>query len=366
MKKAENLNLFFQNEITENGPITFGSFMSHALCHPDFGYYATRDPFGVKGDFTTAPEISQMFGEMIGAWVVDMWVQMGRPDRFNLIECGAGRGTLMADILRVAKSVDGFSSTVQVSIIETSDILKTIQKETLQNIEVKWFGDVTQCPVDEPCIILGNEFLDALPVEQVRFINGTWDQCCVEYNNGEFAQKWLKPQIEIESFLPQIKTHAATYEIAPERINFIEQCAGILKANGGAVLFIDYGYTKTKHGDTVQAVKNHEYVPVLSDVGECDITAHVDFETLLNTADNVGAQIQQLVTQKDFLRSLGIEHRANALKNAALKQTGVMQGKLMAQNIQADLDRLIDEKQMGDLFKVMCFHDGFNLKPAGF
>lgn len=366
MKKTHNLNEFLKQEISDNGPMPFGAFMAHALCHHEYGYYMTRDPFGVKGDFTTAPEISQMFGEMIGAWVVDIWVQMGRPYKFNLIECGAGRGTLMADILRVSRAVDNFLHAVQITIIETSDLLKEKQRETLGNITVQWHSELSQCAVDEPCIILGNEFLDALPVEQCRFMNGQWQQCHISVENGQFVQTWISPQSDIVAYLPEVKTHAAIYEIAPERINFIEQCTKMIKENGGASLFIDYGYAKLSHGETVQAVKNHEYVPALSDIGECDITAHVDFQTLQESALQGGVLSSPIVTQKDFLKSLGIEHRANALKNTVLKQDGHTQGALKAQGIQNDLDRLIGEKQMGDLFKVMCIYSDDNLKPAGF
>ena len=366
MKKADNLNDFLIHDIKDNGPMAFGAFMAHALCHPEYGYYVTRDPFGVNGDFTTAPEISQMFGEMVGAWVVDIWMQMGQPKRFNLIECGAGRGTLMADILRVSAQVGGFLPAVQIKIIEASQTMQDIQAKALEGAPVKWATGIDACAVDEPCIILGNEFLDALPLEQVRFINGAWTQCYVDHDGDDFVQKWSDIQPNIETYLPKVKTHAAIYEIAPSRSEFIKQCSLLIQKAGGAGLFIDYGYAKTMHGDTVQAVKKHEYVPVLETPGESDITAHVDFETLIDIANENGMETAKLVTQGDFLRSLGIEHRANALINTILKHGGAPQMKLGAQNIQNDLNRLIDDKQMGQLFKVMCFYNGYPLKPAGF
>lgn len=366
MKKAKTLSEFLIQTIKDNEPITLGAFMSHALCHPDYGYYMTRDPFGVRGDFTTAPEISQMFGEMIGAWVIDIWTKMGQPKRFNLIECGAGRGTLMADIMRVAQKVKGFDEVVQIKIIESSPILKKIQKETIKTPSVEWIDNVKTCSVDEPCIILGNEFLDALPVEHFRFMKRMWKQCYIDISGDEFTKKWGKLQTDIETLLPQIRVHGAIYEIAPARIEFIKECAAHLEKSGGAALFVDYGYARSKSGETIQAVKNHEFVTVLTEIGECDITAHVDFESLLSVTGDHGMKNEPLVTQGDFLRSLGIEHRANALKNAALKQFGVAKGKEKAENIQNDLDRLIGQKQMGELFKVMCFHSGLNFTLAGF
>jgi NADH dehydrogenase [ubiquinone] 1 alpha subcomplex assembly factor 7 len=366
MKKFDNFNEFLIQDIKDNGPMAFGVFMAHALCHPKYGYYVTRDPFGVNGDFTTAPEISQMFGEMVGAWVVDIWIQMGQPKRLNLIECGAGRGTLMADILRVSTSVDGFLSAVQIKIIEASQTMRDIQAKALDGAPVEWVSGVEACTVDEPCVILGNEFLDALPVEQVRFMNGAWTQCYIDHDGDNFIQKWSDIQSNIETYLPKVKTHAAIYEIAPTRSEFIKECSHLIQRAGGSALFIDYGYAKSTHGDTVQAVKKHEYVPILDTPGDSDITAHVDFETLNSIAKENGMKTTELVTQGDFLRSLGIEHRANVLMNTILKHGGAVEMKLGAQNIQNDLNRLIDDNQMGQLFKVMCFYNGYPLNPAGF
>ncbi|MGH1455555.1 MAG: class I SAM-dependent methyltransferase [Alphaproteobacteria bacterium] len=363
-----NLTEFLHSEIKNNGAMPLGCFMSHALCHPDFGYYTTRDPFGTKGDFTTAPEISQMFGEMIGAWVADIWAQMGRPPELSLIECGAGRGTLMSDIMHATKAVDGFHDAVQMHIIETSCVLRGSQKAALIQYDPKWHDSLDIGFVDNPCIIIGNEFLDALPVEQIRFTNGAWQQCfiAVDENSSDFGFVWLPLQKEIADIAPEVKKTHAIYEIAPERLRFMTLCAKLLKKNGGGMLFLDYGHKKSSDGETLQAIKNHQYTPVLKDVGNCDITAHVDFDTLIETAHEGGLATPPIVTQHDFLMGLGISHRAKILQNTALKKYGFEKGQEVAQSIEKDLDRLTSQKEMGTLFKVMCAYHGYNLQPAGF
>ncbi len=327
-------------------PMGLGEFITHALTHPQHGYYINRDPLGAAGDFTTAPEISQMFGEIIGAWVIDIWVQMGKPSSFNLIEAGAGRGTLMADIMRISGVAHGFAEAVQIRLIEASPLLKAKQATALGGYEVSWYDAVSDIDVDKPCVILGNEFIDALPIEQLRRGADGWQKRVITVDDNSLAFGWVKAENELVKLLPQKTVSNEIYEVAPIRNDFINQCASLLKNNGGAALFIDYGYAKSHHGDTFQAVKNHSFTGVLEDVGSNDITAHVDFDALSRGLD---MNVSKIVTQASFLKSLGIEHRAAAIKAS-----------------DTDLQRLIGRSEMGDLFKVICFYHGDNLTPAGF
>ncbi len=327
-------------------PMSLGEFITHALIHPQYGYYMNRDPLGAKGDFITAPEVSQIFGEIIGAWIADIWIQMGSPKSFNLIEVGAGRGTMMADMLRVCRAVDGFLDAAQIRIIETSDVLQEKQRDALRGHAVTWHDNIEDMSVDKPCIILGNEFLDALPIEQLRRGSNGWEKRVVSVNdNGTLAFSWGSPENGLLDYLPPKTVSNEIYEVAPVRNDFIKACDYMVKANGGAALFIDYGYTKSHYGDTLQAVKNHSFVNVLGDVGNCDITSHIDFEALSSCCSSK----TKTTTQRNFLMSLGIEYRANAV-NAKSE----------------DLERLIGKDQMGDLFKVMCLYDHKHINPAGF
>lgn len=362
-----NLKKFLIKEINDKGPMTFGTFMSHALGHPQFGYYMTRDPFGTAGDFTTAPEISQMFGEMIGAWIIDIWAQMDAPKRINIIECGAGRGTLLADIIRIAQSVDKFHASVHLHIIETSCVLRKAQKQSLTGCDIQFHNSLDIGFADGPCIIVGNEFLDALPVEQIRFKNKKWEQLYLGCkSSSDFGFLWLEASENVKEIAPKTPLAGSIYEVSPERLEFMKQCITLLKKQSGALLFIDYGHVKSSHGETVQAIQNHQYVPVLHNIGNCDITAHVDFGILKNTLNQAGLYTPDIITQGGFLKNLGIEHRARALQNVAYQKNGHLKGQKQAQLIAKDLNRLVEKGQMGGLFKVMCALTDQNIKPAGF
>ena len=330
--------------------MTLGRFMEQALAHPEYGYYVTRDPLGRDGDFTTAPEISQVFGELIGAWAMDMWTQMGRPERFDLVECGPGRGTLMADMMRVGKLLPGFKEAARIYFIETSPVLREKQKAAMEGHEVRWCDDLRALGGDAPKIIIANEFLDALPVEQLKRGEDGWQQCYVACGPDGFAFEWGAPEEGITEYLPDKTESQQVYEVSPARLGFLGGCAQSL-VSGGAALFIDYGYTVSHHGDTVQAVRAHKFGDVLKQVGESDVTAHVDFAAL----EHEGLHKTPVVTQGTFLRNLGIEQRMTALKAAAPDST-----------IEDDVNRLIARDQMGELFKVVCFYKDEKLQPAGF
>jgi len=340
---------FIKKEIHHHGPMSVARFMELAVSH----YYANRNPFGAEGDFTTAPEISQMFGEMLMAWVTVYWHQMGSPAPFALVECGPGRGTLMADGLRVTAGVFGagnslqtpkpsFHKAMQIHLIETSKALRVKQQEALEGFEVQWHDSIDTLPDGMPIILLANEFLDALPVRQYQFSKGRWHERMIGLDDKGALQFGLGPPAAVA--LSGKEGDIA--EFSPARRQFVEKVCVRLREQGGIALFIDYGYEKG-HGDTLQAVKNHKYVGALEDVGEADLTAHVDFAAL---RDIPGVSIHGPVRQGEFLLMGGIANRADFLKKDATPQQAGM--------IDAALKRLTGPHEMGELFKVMAFSDG--------
>ncbi len=344
------LEYIILKKINDKGALTLGEFINLALCHEVYGYYSNSDPFGLQGDFITAPEISQMFGEVIGAWIADIWIKMGKPQIFNIVECGAGRGTLMADIMRSCKGVSGFGNAIQIHFIENSAVLRTQQKQAMKGYKPLWYNHISDVNLNDPCLILGNEFLDALPVEQLRFgKDGCWQQKKLNVKNGtnllEFT--WEDADKKLINLLPKKTQSEQIYEVSPARLNFISDCCDILKSLRGVALFIDYGHDKSHYGDTLQALKRHKFCDVLHDIGNCDITTHVDFDALSRQVMAQNLNIEPIITQGEFLKSLGIELRA-----AKLKKIGGSK-----QNIDNDLNRLTGREQMGELFKVMCFYN---------
>lgn len=329
------------NHIWERGPIGVDEFMALALGHPEHGYYMKKDPFGAAGDFTTAPEISQMFGEILGAWTADLWMRMGAPGKFTLLECGPGRGTLMADMLRAAAGVEGFHAAAEIHLLETSPVLREMQGKALAGRAV-WHETLEAVPHDKPVIVIANEFLDALPVRQFVREGGRWIERVVDYSGEGFE---FRGEGEIQ-------------ETSPARAAFISELCAIMKKAGGAALFIDYGHEKTAPGDTLQAVYKHKYVSPLEHIGDADLTAHVDFQALREAAENAGAAVSGLVGQGIFLKSLGIEARAAYLSARADEKGRV--------DIQSALKRLTDSDQMGSLFKVMGLRYGQGFDLAGF
>lgn len=343
---ANPLKQFLIQEIGHSGAMKLGTFMEQALSHREFGYYMTRDPFGEAGDFITAPEISQLFGEIIGAWVIDVWSQAGQAE-FDLIECGPGRGTLMADILRVGRKVPDFLDKVNIHLLECSPVLKDAQREMLQDFKVKWHNDLSTISGDRFCIILGNEFLDALPIEQFKRGSDGWQQRFIDVEHDTLSFAWGEADETLLEMLPTKTESGEVYEVSPARSGFVQDCMACVR-KGGAALFIDYGHTKSHYGDTLQALQKHEFVDVLETAGEADLTAHVDFEALLRGLDEVSAK--PVIPQGLFLQNLGIEHRLNALKS---------------EDLVSGYKRLVGADQMGDLFKVLCFYKG-DFVPAGF
>lgn len=342
--------------IIADGPMSVASYMRLCLAHPVHGYYATRDPFGRAGDFITAPETSQMFGELIGLWAATVWQLMGSPARVALVELGPGRGTLMADALRAARVVPAFVAAVEVHLVETSPALQRRQQEALSalNGPIAWHQDFAAVP-GGPLILIANEFFDALPVHQVVKTERGWHERLVGIGADGQLTFALHPD-PIPRFTPISPDVAASapvgavYEWGRPVLPIGEAASRIVK-EGGAALIVDYGHTESALGETLQAVARHGFVHPLTTPGEVDITAHVDFAALGRTATAAGTRVHGPISQGDFLRRLGIEARAAALRAKATAAQGA--------DIDAALARLTGSgrESMGALFKAMAFAD---------
>ena len=338
-----------KDRIRAEGPMDLAEYMGLCLGHPEYGYYMTRDPLGRAGDFITAPEVSQMFGEMIGLWLADCWMKFGRPDPFILLECGPGRGTLMADILRVTKSLDGFHIAMKLHLMEISPVLKTAQKTALAGFEPVWIEKLDELPCDIPLFCIGNEFLDALPVHQLVF-DGQWHENIVGFDHNDTLCLAKKPaELLLLKHLAGQFIHnpkAGIYEVSPVLNHFINQLTNILKKQDGIGLFIDYGHLKSGQGDTLQAIRQHQHVSIFDTPGLCDLTVHVDFERVGQLALMNELTVFGPVPQGRFLKNLGIQVRAGRLSDINPAQQD---------DIKSSLHRLIDQKQMGTLFKAIAF-----------
>src|SRR5271169_3749636 len=345
--------------IADRGPITVEQYMQLALTHPEFGYYMNRDPFGAAGDFTTAPEISQMFGELVGLWAAEVWSSMGSPRPVRLVELGPGRGTLMSDALRAARIVPAFRSALDVRLVETSPALAAMQHELLvdSGVAVSWAQTLREVP-DGPAIVIGNEFLDALPVRQFERVKGQWRERLVGVNGDGVLAFDVADRPE-----PYIRANAANGEILevnPSGHRLMFELGARLVKQGGAALLIDYGHAITGYGDTLQALRAHRYVDPLAAPGDCDLTAHVDFAAMARSASATGAAVYGPIDQGDFLRSIGIDLRTKALAERASPDR--------AEEFQRAHARLVGKNQgeMGALFKAMAIADRKLRAPPGF
>lgn len=344
-----------RRRITLEGPLTVADFMAEALGNPRHGYYMTRDPLGRAGDFTTAPEISQMFGEMIGLWLADCWTRLGLPEKVTLVECGPGRGTLMADLLRAARMAPGFVEALSVHLVETSPALRQVQEKTLAGYPVTWHDTFEEVPEEGVYFIVANEFFDALPVNQVQLIDQGWRERMVGLDaEGALSFGLATADTPLTGLLSEdVKAQAQPGDIAelcPIGLGIARSMGDRIRRHNGVGLFIDYGYGKSACGETLQAVRDHQYAPVLDAPGEADLTAHVDFEALARAFSEGGAAPQPLLTQKQFLEHLGINLRAEMLKKSARPD--------QAKAVDAALARLTGDDQMGELFKVLPVSGG--------
>ncbi|HEX8048559.1 class I SAM-dependent methyltransferase [Rhizobium sp.] len=338
--------------IRANGPVSITDYFSLCLADPQHGYYKTREPFGSVGDFVTAPEISQLFGEMIGIFMVHAWQRHDTPSDVRLVEIGPGRGTMMADMVRViSKLAPPLYDAMNVHLVETSDRLQEFQRQTLADHgdKVSWHSDFNDVTAGFT-LLAANELFDAIPIRQfVRTTNGFRERTVGLDANDELTfavgVAGLDPAFLPDGQLPPIGT---IFEIAPARQAVMTTICDRIATHGGTALAIDYGHMATGFGDTLQAVRMHEYDPPLEHPGEADLTSHVDFQHLAQTAAASGLQINGCCHQGDFLLGLGLLERAAALgrDRDAATQDG----------IRAAVERLAGagEGKMGELFKVLA------------
>jgi len=331
-------------EIAADGPISVGDYMSRCLHDPLDGYYATRPALGERGDFITAPLVSQMFGELIGLWLIEAWRGSGAPARVILAEAGPGDGTLMSDILRVARLAPAFLAAAELWLVETAQPLRVLQAERLTDAAPRWAAALAELPSDAPLLLVANELLDCLPARQFQRTASGWGERVVGLDeHGELAFG-LRPAPAMACEVPV----GGVVERSPAQEAFAQELAGRLVAQGGAALLIDYGRAAPGLGDTLQALAGHAKVDVLAAPGETDLTVHVDFPAVLAAAREAGAQAA-LLTQGELLHRLGIETRAAALARAAPDR---------APTIGHQYERLTSPDQMGELFKAVAIWTG--------
>ena len=341
--------------IKATGPITIAEYMAECLLHPKYGYYSTRDPFGRAGDFVTAPEVSQMFGELIGLCLAQVWLDQGRVVTFALAELGPGRGTLMADMLRATARVPGFLDAANVHLIEASPVLRARQREALADHQIIWLNGADELP-DAPLFLVANEFFDALPIRQfVRDAPG-WREHQVGVKDAALAFG-LSQATGVGALDHRLSdtNPGDIIEVCAPAAAIMQAISQRIASHGGVALVIDYGDWRSR-GDTLQALKDHAYDNVLAHPGEADLTAHVDFEALAKAANAVA--VTTMTPQGVLLNRLGIEARARALaKN--------LKGKALASHLAAH-HRLTDPGEMGTLFKSIALHPNGSALPPGF
>ena len=363
MEAQASLESEIRRLIAVVGPIPVAQYVALCLTHPAHGYYVTRDPLGAAGDFITAPEVSQMFGELIGLWSAAAWKAMGSPENVRLVELGPGRGTLLRDALRALQVTPAFRKALVVHLVEVSPALERVQRETLVNAGaiVQWHRDLSEVPAG-PVIIIANEFIDAIPVHQMVKQEDGWHERVVGVTAAGIYTFGVRPEPvpHFERVLPKSVREApagSIFEWRPDNLAFE---IGRRVRDKGVALMIDYGHTESEVGDTLQAVGQHAFADPLIAPGAVDITAHVDFQAFGAAAESMGAAIYGPIEQGDFLARLGIEARAQALKATALpaKKT----------EIEAAYARLTQRGRtgMGRLFKVMALADPAIGPPPAF
>ena len=330
--------------IASTGPIPVSTFMAEANAH----YYATRDPIGAAGDFTTAPEISQMFGELVGLWLAELWRRAGSPRDAVYVELGPGRGTLAADALRAMRAA-GLDP--QVHFVETSPALRAAQAERVP--QAVWHGDVVSLPTEPALLIVANEFFDALPVRQLIATKHGWHERLVAHTEAGFVPV---PGPLIPAPLAPAET-GTIVETSPAALGIGRALAQRLAAQSGAALIADYGPARSGSGETLQAVSGHAFADPWQEPGSRDLTAHVDFESLARAAAGEGVRVAGPCEQGDWLKAMGIDLRAAALTRSAPER---------AAEIEVARERLVAPEQMGALFKVLALVSPEWPEPAGF
>ena len=363
MAEYSPLQLEIKKLIKSSGPMPVWRYMQLCLTHPEHGYYVSRDPLGREGDFTTAPEVSQMFGELLGLWAASVWKAIGSPPVLRLVELGPGRGTMMADALRALRVLPPLYQSVSVHLVEINPVLRDKQEEMLFGVRnITWHDSIDEIP-EGPAIILANEYFDVLPIHQAVRRESGWHERVVELDD---AGKLIfgsapEPIPRFEVLLPPLVRAApvgAVFEWRPDLE--IMKLATRVRDQDGAALIIDYGHLRSDAGDTFQAVARHSFTDPLSAPGQADVTAHVDFQALARAAEDLGARVHGPVTQGEFLKRLGIETRAVTLMAKATHE--------VSEDISGALKRLTDSGRgsMGEMFKVLGVSEPQLTSLAGF
>ncbi|MEE8371516.1 MAG: SAM-dependent methyltransferase [Sphingomonadales bacterium] len=352
-----SLKEYLAQLITAEGPLPLDRYMEICLTDPEHGYYMTRDPFGRKGDFITAPEVSQMFGEIIAFWVIDCWHMMGAPQAFRLVELGPGRGSLMADVMRTLKIAPPVREAAGLHLVEASPALRKLQEEKLEG---QWHERLEDVP-EGPLIVIANEFFDALPVRQFQKTGSGWREVVVEAKKGVLFLGLAEPGEALERIGSELRATAEVGQIAeasPAALAVAQGLGERLARDGGGALLIDYGYGEDALGETLQAVKAHRFTGLLEEPGEADLTAHVNFAALARAFQEAGAKTSGPISQGDFLRRMGIELRAARLMAAAEPDQRA--------EISSALQRLISDQAMGAHFRVLAVTSEELGVPVGF
>jgi NADH dehydrogenase [ubiquinone] 1 alpha subcomplex assembly factor 7 len=348
--------------IASSGPMPVWRYMELCLTHPRYGYYISRDPLGREGDFTTSPEISQMFGELLGLWAASLWRALGTPEQLRLIELGPGRGTLMADALRALRVLPPLQQALHVHLVEINPVLRDRQAAALSGVpNISWHADLDEVPPG-PCVIFANEFFDVLPVHQMVKRDDGWHERTVEigadseFNFGTAVE--AVPRFEL--LLPPLVRAAPLGAIFEWRRDTEIMKIALRVREGGAALIVDYGHTRSDAGDTFQAIARHSFADPLKNPGQADVTAHVDFQALAQAAEDVGARVHGPVSQGEFLKRLGIEQRALALMSKTAPEVSA--------DISGALKRLTEGGRggMGAMFKALAVSDPALETLAGF
>ncbi len=354
MSLAERL----ARQIAAGGPISIAAYMTACLHDPSDGYYAARPRVGVDGDFITAPQVSQVFGELVGLWASDIWAQLGAPSSLRLIELGPGDGTLMADALRATRRLAGFRAACRICLVESSAPLREAQRRALEDVGAApaWVSDIEELSLDgPPAIVVANEFLDCLPIQQwVSTSAGLAERRVGVDENG--ALTFVLAPAARPLTAPCGMSDGETIEASPEVARVGANVGRLVARCGGAALFIDYARDEDAFGDTLQAVRGHAKECPLAHPGSADLTCRPDFGVIVDQALAAGAKATDIVSQHDFLRGLGIEARISAL---------VAANPARAATLERQRDRLIGVDQMGRLFKAVCVHSA-GLSPPGF
>ena len=346
--------------IRAGGPLTVASYMAMALHDPEGGYYARRGPIGAAGDFTTAPEISQVFGELIGLWCAELWERIGRPDPVILAELGPGRGVLMSDLLRAAGTVPEFRRALHICLVEASPVLRAEQERRLRQAQPEWVRRIEELP-DGPLLMVANEFLDALPIRQFVRGDGGWSERMVALDPEDHLVFVDGPESSVASLLACGLSHCGAgtiVEICPAALALASALGSRLACQPGAALFIDYGYFQTASGPTLRGLQRHRPVCALAAPGTADLSAHVDFAAFAEAARAAGAEISGPITQGRFLTALGAGLRLAALSARAAP--------VQRRSLESGVRRLLDPGAMGELFKVVALVSPGLPSPAGF